>query len=222
MSPQEPFASLRSITPPLSSPKSSFMRTSEYSRVRSDNADGGAGEIIHEHEDEDDPAASLRSSHTGHSGLRIALSSIAAPNGSPSQTVQSHGSPSHNRHGSGSMSRRVSTYTVPRVPVGAKSPSIKSPSIGSPPTSANPLLSSFPGVSSVENSPDLKKERVSFLRREDTQCDIEDVRKGILKHSKSGASFRTNNDYQQFIQGEENERISRPAPSMRSAYESKR
>jgi len=211
--PREPLASLHPISPPPSSPKASFTRTFGSGRVmRSANLEGEAGETIQEDEHEDDPAASLRSSRTENSGLRIATSSITAP----------YGSLSRGRHGSGSKSRTVSTYTFPRVPVGSKSPSIKSPSIGSPPTSANPLLNSFPGGSSAENSPDLRRERVSFLENGDAQYDVKDGRKGILKHSKSEASLHANDDYQQFIQREENERISRPAPSMRSAYESKR
>ncbi|KAF2201942.1 hypothetical protein GQ43DRAFT_16992 [Delitschia confertaspora ATCC 74209] len=191
-------------SPPLLSPPG-------YPRLRSGNTEGGAQDIIHEHEEEYVAVDSLQSRA---SGLGIATSSTAvtgisvveSPNSSPPTLGN----------------RRVSIQVIPRVPVGFKSPLVRSPSIGtSTPNTGNPLLSSFPHDSSARSTPDLRRDRAGFSPRDEGSGDYEQFKKGVLKSTRSTQSLQSINEYQQYLQTGDTERLRKKmsSPSIRSAYD---
>jgi hypothetical protein len=143
---------------------------------------------IHE-EDEGDVAHSFNGRHASGLGIRASVATA--------QTA-----------------RRVSIQSVPRAGgPGLRSPTFKSPDTLSPPGSSNPFADTFPRDSSNENTPDLRRERFS---PGDDGGTFEDFRRGILK--RPNQSTPSLNDYQQFINNQDTERL-RGAPSIKSAYD---
>lgn len=93
---------------------------------------------------------------------------------------------------------------------------MKSPDAMSPPGSANPFMDSFQAGSSIENTPDLGRERFSPRDPRDDVGTFEDFRRGILKNARQ--STASVNDYQQYLHTSDTEQL-RGAPSIKSAYE---
>lgn len=175
------------ISPPTSPPAS----RPGFSRLQSDTTavERNTPSTIHEDDEEGHVAAAFK----GRSGSGLGIET----SGAPVQTA-----------------RRVSIQAIPRRAVGhdQRSSPIKSPNTLSPPGSASPFADHFVRDSSNENTPDLRRERIS--PRDDVGT-FEEFRRGILKKAQSSTSI---NDYQQYIHTTDTERL-RGAPSMKSAYE---
>ncbi|KAF2711947.1 hypothetical protein K504DRAFT_372170 [Pleomassaria siparia CBS 279.74] len=107
--------------------------------------------------------------------------------------------------------RSVLIQTIPRVPLGAKSPSLYSASTLSPPNTGDPFLSGFP-KDSAASTPDLRRERFS---PRDEPRDYEQFRRGGPKNNDNP------DDYQNYFHASEPDRVRKGAPSNRSVYESK-
>ncbi|ORX99294.1 hypothetical protein BCR34DRAFT_606666 [Clohesyomyces aquaticus] len=183
-------SSIAHVPPPNSPPKS----RPGYTRLRSDNAgpEWSPSETLHE-QDEDN----LMDDGTFGGGDKARGLGIASP---------------------AREARRVSIQSIPRVPIGRKSPSIKSPpilspSIGSPPNTGDPLFGGFPRDSSAGSTPDLRRERLS---PRDDGIEFTEFRRGGLKKHRSSES----GDFQHYLQSSDTERLRKGAPSLRSAYES--
>lgn len=116
-------------------------------------------------------------------------------------------------HASAQTARRVNIQSFPRNSVNTdpKSPPVKSPGTLSPPGSSGPCFGAFPIDSSTENTPDLRRERLS-----PDVGTFEEFRRGVLKNRRSNTSV---DDYQNYLENPDTERL-RGAPSIRSAYES--
>jgi hypothetical protein len=111
--------------------------------------------------------------------------------------IAAPGSPAHIGIG-----RRVSIQALPRHTF--------SPSMLSPPGSANPFADSFPQDSSIENTPDLRRDRLSPAGT------FDDFHHGVPRNI--GQSTGSVDDYQQYMNTSDTERL-RGAPSIRSAYD---
>lgn len=177
------------VSPPSSPPRSS---RPGYSRIQSDATavERNTPSTVLE-EDEGDIADSFRA----RSGSGLGIASPASPPTS---------------------SRRVSIQTIPRIPVGAKSPPVKSPATSSPPNTGDPLMGGFP-LDSAGSTPDLRRERFS---PRDHGGDYEEFRRGVLKNGrKSEASLRSIDEYQQYLHSSDTERLRKRGTSIKSAYE---
>jgi hypothetical protein len=104
--------------------------------------------------------------------------------------------------------RKVSIHTIPRVPIGARSPTLYSATTLSPPNTGDPFLGGFP-KDSPSGTPDLRRERFS-PKNEDR--DYEQFRHGHLKNN--------SNDYQRYLHSSNTDRSRKgAAPSIRSAFD---
>ncbi|CAO2651092.1 Nn.00g093890.m01.CDS01 [Neocucurbitaria sp. VM-36] len=173
------------ISPPTSPPAS----RPSYSRFQSDATavERNTPSTIVEDEEED-VADSFR--RQNGSGLGIAAPDV------PVQTA-----------------RRVSIQTIPRKSIGPgpKSPPTKSPGALSPPDSADPFFGGFPKDSSSENTPDLRRDRLS-----PDVGTFEEFRRGVLKNARQSST--SVDDYQHYLEDSDTQRL-RGAPSIKSAYE---
>lgn len=117
---------------------------------------------------------------------------------------------------SAQQSRRVSIQAIPRKAVGPgpRSPPVRSPNALSPPGSADPFFGGFQKDSSAENTPDLRRERVS-----PEVGTFEEFQRGILKNARQTTSG-VNDDYQHYLATADSTDRLGGAPSIKSAYES--
>lgn len=99
--------------------------------------------------------------------------------------------------------RRVSIQAIPRHTF--------SPSTLSPPGSANPFADSFPHDSSIENTPDLRRDRLSPAGT------FDDFPRGVPKITRQDTTGSAD-DYHHYVHNADTERL-RGAPSIRSAYD---
>ncbi|KAF2792545.1 hypothetical protein K505DRAFT_307491 [Melanomma pulvis-pyrius CBS 109.77] len=175
------------VSPPSSPPPRS---RPGYSRLQSDTSGVGrnAPETLVE-EDEGDIADSF-GKHAS-SGL-----GIATPASPPAPR------------------RKVSIQTIPRVPIGVKSPTLYSAATLSPPGTGDPFLGGFP-KDSASSTPDLRRERFS---PSDDRGDYEQFRRGVLKHTNNNETLRSP-DYLHYLHSSDTDRLRKGAPSIRSAYE---
>ncbi|KAF2470715.1 uncharacterized protein BDR25DRAFT_261867 [Lindgomyces ingoldianus] len=165
---------------PTSPPKS----RPGYTRLHSDPSglERSPSHTLHEENGEDGEDGEDSIEHTFKPRARARVSGLGIATSAPA--------------GASAQGRRVSIQTIPRVPVGAKSP-IQSPSIssigsiGSPPNTGDPLFGGFP-KDSAGSTPDLRRERFSP---------------------------QDGGDYQQYLHSPDTERLRKGAPSLRSAYE---
>lgn len=191
------FAAHPNVSPPSSPHK--FSRPG-YQRLQSDatTTERNTPSTVLE-EDEEDIADSFRSHSMG--GLGIANTTSPAGSG-----------------------RRVSIQTIPRVPIGAKTPGGQSPGILSTPNTGDPLMGGFPQDFAgstpdfAGSTPDLRSARQS--PREHVG-DHEEFRRGVLKHGEQNqTNLRSVDDYQQYLHSSDRERLRKGPVSIRSAYES--
>ena len=104
--------------------------------------------------------------------------------------------------------RRVSIQSIPRVPIGMRSPTLYSGTTLSPPNTGDPFLGGFPR-DSPSNTPDLRRERFS-PRNED----------GYDEQFPRGHVKNNSNDYQRYLHSSNTDRPRRgAAPSIRSAFD---
>lgn len=175
-----------SPTSPPTSP-----RRPGYSRLLSDTTAVDTPPTLHEEdEDDEDRTGSFTSSQRGNTGL-----GIAGPASIPI--------------------RRVSVQTIPRVPVGIRSPQVKSPEIFSPPNTGDPFLGGFP-QDSAASTPDLSRER--FSPHDTPDVGGQGYRRGTVR----GGRRTDTEDYQAFLQSAGTDRgglRSKGAHSIKSAYE---
>lgn len=175
-----------------SSPPTSPRRT-QYSRLLSDTTlvERSTPATVHEEDEGDgETTRSFASSQKGSAGL-----GIAGPTSLPS--------------------RRASVQTIPRVPVGIRSPRVKSPEPFSPPNTGDPFLGGFP-QDSAASTPDLSRER--FSPRDTPDVGGPGFRRGTVR----GGRRNDSEDYQAFLNSAGSDRSglrSKGAHSIKSAYE---
>lgn len=162
-----------------------------YSRLRSTVGGADGSSPEGEHGDEGDIGDTF--GRRGSSGLGIVAATTAAAAVPPGSAG----------------GRRVSIQAAPRVPVGVRS----SPTISSAPLSSDPLVGHFPRYSSTTGTPDLRRERESPKEADEETYEEYRTRasRGIHHH-------------QPYVHSHDTERLrgrGGPAPSIRSAYESK-
>lgn len=175
-----------SPTSPPTSP-----RRPGYSRLLSDTTAverNTPPTVLEEDEGDGERSGSSTASQQGNAGLGIAGPPTSLP------------------------ARRVSVQTIPRVPVGIRSPSVNSPGLFSPPNTGDPFLGGFP-QDSAASTPDLSRERFS-------PGDTPDVGGQGFRR---GGRRNESDDYQAFMQSAGSDRSgirSKGAQSIKSAYES--